>query len=406
MKNVFILFVLGFLLSTANLPAQNYYFLGYADSLWSNTQNWNSVYEGYPGTTIEAGKYCRVSSNWSQGRCSLDVNIVNNGRLLLQSKFYLNGHTVTNNDLIEITGIIYGDVTNEPSGTLSPGWEPLFPTRQTSMNGSLTNEGKIPIDFDGSDNSQDYFYGITVANLGGELEIRFKNGFVPTLHTDYIIIYANSVVGTFDSVIWPTGVTGNVIYTSNRLKVNFTSLPVELVDFEAFPDKEEIRLEWSTATEYNSAGFDIQKSENGIDWKYLDFVPGLGNAHDLSTYHYVDSRPHWGLNYYRLKQIDFDGTYQYSKVIAAECNPSQTGVAVFPNPSTGMINIKIDQPIDQKVRLELRDHLGKRVWERVLEQDNSHSSYAIHLREKGLYFLSIINGRQIQNKRIVIVAEN
>jgi len=85
-------------------------------------------------------------------------------------------------------------------------------------------------------------------------------------------------------------------------------LPIELIYFHAYQVGEEVQLKWSTASEINNRGFEILRSENGIDWEALDFVNGVGNSTATNFYQYTDRFPKKGINYYRLKQIDFDGS--------------------------------------------------------------------------------------------------
>lgn len=122
------------------------------------------------------------------------------------------------------------------------------------------------------------------------------------------------------------GGNGQVIVT-----VTASVLPVELVRFNANVKKNYISLEWQTASEQNNKGFEIQKSKDGLAWNILEFVEGKGTSDVFNTYASVDKLPTPGANYYRLKQLDFDGEFAYSKIVLVDFNQLNE-VGMFPNP--------------------------------------------------------------------------
>ena len=126
-----------------------------------------------------------------------------------------------------------------------------------------------------------------------------------------------------------------------------TVLPVELMDFTG--KNVEVRnpatggtevgnfLTWTTAHETNTKGFDIERQQ-GNDWIKIGFV----NAHNkASTYQFSDNAPSVGLNYYRLRIVENDGTTKYSKIIAIESGKILRGVKIYPNPTNGILTIEL-----------------------------------------------------------------
>ena len=97
--------------------------------------------------------------------------------------------------------------------------------------------------------------------------------------------------------------------------INF-ALPVEIINFNATSDNDHIDLTWSTASENNNDYFTIEKSNDGINFESLANIDGAGNSNTLINYSYIDKNPFEGLNYYRLKQTDFNGNFIYSNVVA------------------------------------------------------------------------------------------
>ncbi|MBX2896414.1 MAG: hypothetical protein KF763_13275 [Cyclobacteriaceae bacterium] len=107
-------------------------------------------------------------------------------------------------------------------------------------------------------------------------------------------------------------------------------LPVELLSFTAQADNGRVNLDWITASELNNDFFTIQRSADGIEFTGLGTVDGNGTKNSTSTYRFVDTNPLAGINYYRLKQTDYDGTVSYSNIVAVNMNAEWT---VYPNPA-------------------------------------------------------------------------
>ena len=126
---------------------------------------------------------------------------------------------------------------------------------------------------------------------------------------------------------------------------NNQELPVELLYFKGTLQQQQVLLAWSTASEYNNKGFEIERSEDGKTWKTLDFVEGNGTAIETQTYEWLDKQPFAGINYYRLKQLDFDGVFEYSDVIAVFVPSSDNkDLLLLPNPTDGTITLRLNYP--------------------------------------------------------------
>ncbi|RYM33477.1 T9SS type A sorting domain-containing protein [Brumimicrobium glaciale] len=99
-------------------------------------------------------------------------------------------------------------------------------------------------------------------------------------------------------------------------------LPIELISFSAQADeyKSVVNLNWVTASETNNDFFTIERSSNGLNWETLSNIDGAGNSSSKSIYSYLDKNPFYGVSYYRLKQTDFDGLFEYFPVKSVECN--------------------------------------------------------------------------------------
>ena len=126
-------------------------------------------------------------------------------------------------------------------------------------------------------------------------------------------------------------------YMDNLQLVAGSPLPIELLNFNVSV-KENVRLEWQTASEINNDYFTIERSENGTDWQEIDRLDGAGNSASKQDYFLIDEQPIIGYNYYRLKQTDFDGAFEYSEIISVKIN-EVSNLQIFPNPTKSQITI-------------------------------------------------------------------
>ena len=115
-------------------------------------------------------------------------------------------------------------------------------------------------------------------------------------------------------------------------------LPIELSSFTAQSSIDEIYLDWSTLSERNNEFFTIEKSVDGVEFKSIGTEDGKGNSHVRNDYQFIDENPQVGINYYRLKQTDFDGKYEYTDVISVKYE-GKGSTHFFPNPAKEKLTI-------------------------------------------------------------------
>lgn len=167
-------------------------------------------------------------------------------------------------------------------------------------------------------------------------------------------------------------------------------LPIELSYFEAIPtNKQSVLLQWKTMTETNNQYFVLERSINGKDWEELKKVTGAGNSNRPLTYYEHDIKPHIGLSYYRLGQVDFDGAMSYSDVKSVVFRGVDNSIVVYPNPATNQITIKGEE-LDLE-GFELYNILGQNVsgLVKISERDLGSLSLDISGLLKGVYVLKV-----------------
>lgn len=186
-------------------------------------------------------------------------------------------------------------------------------------------------------------------------------------------------------------------------------LPVELLYFEAQQKNESIiELNWATASEINNAYFVVERSNNAVDFESIGTVEGAGNSNTVLTYKYNDVLPLQATSYYRLKQVDFNGEYEYSQILPltrGTTSLAQYEWSVFPNPVSSKEALLIAaQQADEEVHIQLFDVVGKLVYE---SNESSKYEYVIHIASmgglpSGVYNLIIQTPQKLFSNKVVI----
>jgi len=173
-----------------------------------------------------------------------------------------------------------------------------------------------------------------------------------------------------------------------ELFLDESPLPVHLSMFTASSVENVVRLEWTTVSEKNSNGFDIERSADARKFEKLTFVKGYGNSDEENHYTVTDSAPLTGISYYRLKQIDLDGTYTYSPVKSVK-NGNSSPVIVYPNPVQDMLTIDLK---GNKVsgKLIILNVLGQKVRQSDLT-GSEQTGIDVSTLSPGIYFYRLDN---------------
>ncbi len=170
-------------------------------------------------------------------------------------------------------------------------------------------------------------------------------------------------------------------------------LPIELARFEAFIEDDKAVLNWATLTELDNDYFEIQRKSPSHSFTKIGRVKGNGNSLITNDYQYLDLEPKNGTNYYRLKQIDYDGSYEYSNTISLEFDKDKN-IIFFPNPSqSGIVNLKFDSTQKDELIISVYDVTG-----RLIINETKSTFPAVNQLElnfsslsKGVYFVKIEN---------------
>ncbi len=190
-----------------------------------------------------------------------------------------------------------------------------------------------------------------------------------------------------DNYIYVADLGNNVIR-----KIIMGALPVTLENFTAQKNKGTVLLNWSTATEINNSRFDIErKGDDGNDWATIGSVPGHGNSTVREDYTFTDGAPLNGNNYYRLKQVDKDGNYNYSSVVKVLMQAGWQ-VSAYPNPVQSALVLDFNNDINETATITVYNAVGKAVLvtnQAVVNGFNHIVLNQVQPLAKGVYFIKL-----------------
>lgn len=189
-----------------------------------------------------------------------------------------------------------------------------------------------------------------------------------------------------------------------------TIIPVELTSFAASIVGYSVSLNWSTATELNNSGFEIQKSIDKSNWNAVAFVSGNGTTTEVQNYSYTDNLTSVTNQtlYYRLKQIDFDGTFTFSNEVEVDLSLPQTFSMEqnFPNPFNPSTTIKYSIPSSEFVSIKIYDVIGNEIAKLVdIKQDAGKYEVSFNALSlsSGVYLYKIQAGTFVQTKKMILM---
>jgi Leucine-rich repeat (LRR) protein len=162
--------------------------------------------------------------------------------------------------------------------------------------------------------------------------------------------YTMTAPGDYSVAVTNAIATQLTLYSDS---LDITSLPVSLVNFTAAKqNNQSTLLHWTTTDEVNSSYFEVNRSKDGTNFTTIGDVAAIGNSNAHNNYSFTDSKPNNGANYYRLKEVDKDGTYQYSPIrnIIDEIGFS---ASVYPNPATDKLNVQINAEQNETAQMEV-----------------------------------------------------
>lgn len=229
--------------------------------------------------------------------------------------------------------------------------------------------------WDGSDWGSDG--GITTSTTG-----------VPALGT----VFTTAAYTTFSPFTFASA-TGN------------NPLPVEIVSFIAESKDLGVLLEWETAVEINNEYFELEISDTGETFAPVARINSQGNSNVMQSYQYLDQMPFEGINYYRLKQVDLDGSFSFSDIISVEVESTPFNISVYPNPvSNGILTLTGNlKSVNEMANIRIMSSLGKIVLNKKIRPaiNRFTEEYQLDI-PTGVYFIELQQGIYRSVARLIV----
>ncbi|MFO7790225.1 MAG: T9SS type A sorting domain-containing protein [Bacteroidales bacterium] len=327
------------------------------DGSWADDDNWNlDDFPDYFPTNTQDDIYVNTNITLNSGidiRGGTSLEVDDYDTLVIDgSATFRNGSLITVDEYGVL--IIYGDVTNNNNSD------------------EVQIDGQIIIDGD--------FYGGNGSEVNGSGDMIISG----EIETDG----SGSVFGSTDDCVpvdaWDCSTT------SER------PLPVELVCFNASLVGRDVHLSWETASEINNDHFIIDRSTDMRVFSEIAIIDGNGNSSTNNKYSWEDTSPAPGINYYRLTQVDFDGTKKVYNIVTIiwKADSAKKIVKCFPNPFVSDLNIDLQDFENEEINIAVYDNSGQQIHLKTIYQPNNEPVYSMNLSNlnSGVYYLKIAAG--------------
>ena len=181
-------------------------------------------------------------------------------------------------------------------------------------------------------------------------------------------------------------------------------LPVELISFNVKSVDAKVLVSWVTASEINNDYFEVQTSSNGINWDIVDIVEGMGNTYETTSYSTLVSTTN---TYFRLRQVDFNGNFEYSNVRYIKNSNSYKGIVtqIFPNPSNGDFMVKLNSQINEELVINIFDMKGSLVHSKITINNLNADIISLNIKDKlssGIYQITGVSNEVIFSEKLII----
>jgi Secretion system C-terminal sorting domain len=192
-----------------------------------------------------------------------------------------------------------------------------------------------------------------------------------------------------------------------------SALPVELTTFTAFAEENSVALNWETATEVNNYGFEIERqklevSNKKLEWEKIGFVEGHGNSNSPKVYSYIDNTIASGDYFYRLRQVDIDGTFDYSDVVEVNISaPNKFELAQnYPNPFNPKTSIQFSLTNATNVSLVVYNTIGQKVADLInqrMEAGIHNTDFDASNLNSGIYIYMLTTENNTLTKKMILM---
>ncbi len=225
-----------------------------------------------------------------------------------------------------------------------------------------------------------------------------------------MLISRNGASGVWGAIARNIAAAGSDPYTASASGITTfcgigggsggTTLPVTLLDFIARKEAGGVSLLWHTATEHNNDKFIVERSSNGMDFQPIGDVNGAGQSDVIIEYSWFDKQPDSGINYYRLKQVDFDGGFEYSAIVEATHTEELAALRVYPNPFENRLHVRLPKA-GETARISIYDLRGNTVYDETSFSIGRFVSIDHISFPPGIYVMKVRQGGNVYEMKLI-----
>jgi hypothetical protein len=331
------------------------------------------------GVALDAGPFTNLIPTFADDDVSAITNIG------FTFTFGGNNYTtfsVTSNGLFAFGMSATTDYNNTISNLVDPILAPYWDDNYTDANGNVqykmtgvAGSRKLVVDYNlsylGNTGAADKHFQIWLYETSNK--IMFVYGAGNDFNGGYSVAIVKNGITDFMSITTATNTSSIVTQQDNNTTwpgagraytINGVVLPVSITNFSGYKDGSKNQLQWTTVSENNNLGFEIQRSADGVNYTTIGFVNSQaagGNSVRVLNYNYTDNNPAGSRQYYRFKQVDINAHTTFSNVIRIDGEKPLVIKAdgVFPNPASTIVNIQVNAPAKTKLTVLLVDNAGK-----------------------------------------------
>lgn len=197
-----------------------------------------------------------------------------------------------------------------------------------------------------------------------------------------------------------------IITSQDSVLITEITLPVTFIGSNVTCELNGNLLRWSTATEHNSDRFEIERSNDGINWINVGSQPAQGYSNQIINYEFNDVRDcSQCQTYYRIKQLDFNGEFEYTPTLVTNCSKHNAFLSLYPNPASEKVYLSINLNRDDHISLTIKDLAGSTVGYQEMFGQKGHNKFVIdvHQLQSSYYVFLIKTSSQVVSDNIAIV---
>ncbi|MGB4771162.1 MAG: T9SS type A sorting domain-containing protein [Chitinophagaceae bacterium] len=198
--------------------------------------------------------------------------------------------------------------------------------------------------------------------------------------------------------------TSDIGSTSEFSQASITTLlPVQFVSFKAELQSDKVLVSWATAQEQNASHFDVERSTNGRDFTKIGQVKAAGNSNVLVNYSFTDNNPVLGVSYYRLRQVDIDNRFVYTKTVIIRNEARSKAFTVWPNPVLDNVNVTLQSDKNQNLSLRVVDYNGRVVRSQVVNATRGVNQITVNMSTltKGMYVIQVVGDNLNLTEKVI-----